>query len=103
MSMDIEAEIRDLKLCVGGTEGSFGFLTQQLKSVHRDLLAFQAKTEQKFDEMDARFDKVDDKFEKVDSRLDRVEKEVRGLRTDMPRIVGDVMREVLRERDGKVA
>jgi hypothetical protein len=39
--MNVEAEIRDLKRRVAEIEGSFGFLTQQIKSVHKDLLAFQ--------------------------------------------------------------
>ena len=94
MAMDVEAEIRDLKRGVGEIEGSFGFLTEQVKRVHKDVLAFQAKTEK-------RFDQVDGKLDKIDGRLDRVEGGVRGLRTDMPKIVGDSMREVLREQRGK--
>jgi|HubBroStandDraft_1064217.scaffolds.fasta_scaffold131105_2 hypothetical protein len=92
MAMDVEAEIRDLKRRVSELEGSFGFLTEQVRGVHKDLLAFEARTEQ-------RFEAVDERFDKVDGRLDRVEREVRGLREEMPRIVGDTMREVLRERD----
>jgi hypothetical protein len=83
MAMDVEAEIRDLKRRVGGLEGTFGFLTEQIKGVHRDLLAFRARTEQSFSE--------------VGGRLDRLEKEVRDFRNDMPGIVGSTMREVLRE------
>jgi tetrahydromethanopterin S-methyltransferase subunit G len=83
--VDVEAEIRDLKRRVGEIEGSFGFLTEQVKGVHRDLLGFQEGTEQRFD--------------KIDGRLDKVEGEVRGLRGDMPGIVGDAMREVMQERD----
>jgi len=94
MTMDVEAEIRDLKRRVSEIEGSFGFLTEQVKGVHRDLLAFQAKTEQ-------RFDKVDDSLDRIDGRLDRVETGLRGLRSDMPKIVGETMREVLREQRGK--
>jgi hypothetical protein len=71
MAMNIEAEIRELKRRVGEIEGSFGFLTQQIKAVHKDLLAFQTKTE---------------------LRLDRLETEVRSLRQDMPGIVGSAMR-----------
>jgi archaellum component FlaC len=106
MAMNVEAEIRDLKRRVSELEGSFGFLTDQVKGVHKDLLAFQEKTEQRFDKVDGRLDKVDgrlDKVEgsldKVDSRLDHVEKSIKDLRHDMPSIVGDTMREVLRERD----
>ena len=96
--MDVEAEIRDLKRRVSEMERSFGFLTQQIKGVHRDLLAFQARTEQRFDELTG---KVEGRFAKVEGRLDRVESEVRGLRKDMPGIVGDAMRAALGERPGK--
>ena len=94
MSMNIEAEIRDLKRRVSEIEGSFGFLTQQIKTVHKDLLAFQEKTEQRFDQVDSNFKKVDDRFDKVDGRIDLVDRGLRGLRNDMPKIVGDAMREV---------
>jgi hypothetical protein len=50
----VEAEIRDLKRRVSELEGSFGFSTQQIKSVHKDLLAFQMKTEQKVEQIDGR-------------------------------------------------
>jgi predicted nucleic acid-binding Zn-ribbon protein len=86
MSMNVEAEIRDLKRRVAEIEGSFGFLTQQIKSVHKDLLAFQEKTEQ-------RFDKIDGRFDKVDGRLDHLDRGLRGLRNDMPKIVGDALRD----------
>lgn len=46
MSMNIEAEIRDLKRRVSELEGSFGFLTQQVKNLHKDLLGFETKTEE---------------------------------------------------------
>jgi tetrahydromethanopterin S-methyltransferase subunit G len=94
MAMDVEAEIRDLKHRVSEIEGSFGFLTQQIKSVHKDLLAFQAITEQGFDKVGGRLDKVD-------GRVDRLEKGVRTLREDMPGIVASTMRDVLRERPRK--
>src|SRR5262245_25747379 len=80
MAMNVEAEIRDLKRRVSELEGAFGFLTEQVKGVHRDLLAFQVK---------------------VEGRFDRLEKDVRELRRDMPRIVASTMREVLRERGSK--
>jgi len=100
MAMDVEAEIRDLKRRVGEIEGSFGFLTQ-IKSVHKDLLTFQARTEQRLDKVDGRLDKVDGRLDKVDGRLDRLEKGVRSLRDDMPGIVSSAMRDAFRERPGK--
>lgn len=94
MAMDVEAEIRDRKRRVSEIEGSFGFLTEQVKTVHKDLLSFQARTEQ-------RFDKVEGRLDKLDGRVDRVESGVRSLREDMPGIVGNTMREVLREQNEK--
>ncbi|MGZ8331066.1 MAG: hypothetical protein ACXW3N_12780 [Rhodoplanes sp.] len=96
MAMNVEAEIRDLKRRVSEIEGSFGFLIQQVRSVHKDLLAFQAKVEQRFEKIDGRFEKVDGRLDRGDGRLDRIEKGVRGLREDLPGIVGDAMRAALR-------
>jgi hypothetical protein len=93
MAMNVEAEIRDLKRRVSEPEGSFGFLTQQLKTVHKDLLEFEARTERRFEQVDTRFDRVE-------GRLDRVESGVRRLRDDMPGIVGDAVRGALRGRNG---
>jgi archaellum component FlaC len=85
--MNIEHEIRDLKRRVSKIEGSFGCLTQQNKIVHNDLLTFQAKTEQKFDQ--------------VNGRIDKVESQVRGLHADMPKIVGNALRDVLGSKTRK--
>jgi len=73
--MDVEAEIRDLKRRVGELEGSFQFLTTQISGVHRDLLAFQ---------------------ESATGRFDQLHQELRSLRQDLPGIVGDAVRGVLR-------
>lgn len=70
MAMNAEAEIRDLKRRVGELEGSFGFLNDQIKAVHRDLPAFQEKTEERFDRIDARFDRIDQKFDRLEGKVD---------------------------------
>ena len=101
MTMNIEAEIRDLKRRVSEIEGSFGFLTQQLKSVHKDLLSFQERTEQKFEKVDGRFDRLEKEIRDVRKEVGGVRKEVGDLRKDMPGIVGSAMREADRERRGK--
>ena len=115
MAMDVEAEIRDLKRRVGELEGSFGFMTDQIRSVHRDLLGFQTETEHRFDQVDERFDKIDGRFDTVEGRLDRIEDRlgtsdgrmarleggIQALREELPGVVGDAMRVVLRERDRK--
>lgn len=98
MAMDLEAEIRDLKRRVGDIEGSFGFLTEQVKGVHKDLLAFEARTEERFDKIDKRFDRLENKIDGVDRKI---ETKVDGLAKAMPAIVGDAVREAFRERDKK--
>jgi hypothetical protein len=50
--MDVEAEIRDRKRRVGEIEGSFRFLAEQVKGVHKDLLRFEEKTDRKLREHD---------------------------------------------------
>jgi hypothetical protein len=106
MVMNVEAEIRDLKHRVGELEGScgkgtFGFLVHQISNLHKDLLKFQEKTELRFDRIDTRFDKMHGRFDKIDSRLDHIDRDVRGLWTDVPKIVRETMREVLAEQSRK--
>ena len=91
MAMNVETEIRDLKRRVSEIEGSFGFLTRQIKAVHKDLLAFQERTEQKFDQVHGRLDRMD-------GRPGGTDRSIRSLRDDMPGIVGSAVRESLRER-----
>ena len=105
MSMNVEAKIRDLKRRVSELEGSFGFLTEQVKTVHRDLLAFEEKTERRFDKVDGRLDKVDGRLDRLESKLDSVDRKIDtkidGLTKSLPGIIGDTMREVLNEKPRK--
>lgn len=45
-----------------------------------------------------RLDRVEKRVDKIDDRLGHVETGLRTLRTDMPKIVADTMREVLQEQ-----
>jgi len=94
MAMNVEAEIRDLKRRVSELEGSFGFLTQPVKGVHKDLLQFEAKTEQQFQKVDERFDGLERKVDGVDRKVD-------GLAKALPGTVGDAVREANSNRDKK--
>jgi hypothetical protein len=58
-----------------------------IKNLHKDLLAFQTKMEQRFD--------------RIDRRLDQVDRGLRGLRADMPNIVAKALREVLGSKSRK--
>lgn len=98
MEMDVEAEIRDLKRRVDELEGSFGFLTRQVQGVHKDLLAFEERTERKLTEHDRRFDRLETKIDALDRKIDT---KVDGLTKSLPTIIGNTMREVLREQRGK--
>jgi hypothetical protein len=107
MAMDVEVEIRDLKRRVGELEGSFGFglLTHQISSLHKDLLAFEARTEQRFNKVDERFDCLEGKVDGLDRKIDsldrKIDAKVDGLAGTLPAIIGDAIRDVLRERDDK--
>ena len=99
MSMNVEAEIRDLKRRVGELEGSFGFLMEQVKGVHRSLLGFQERTEERLDRIEGKVGKVEGQLDKVESEVHAVKTDVGALRKEMPKIVGDAVREVLRPGD----
>ncbi len=98
MALNVEAEIRDLKRRVGELEGSFAFLTPQVQSVHKDLMTFQARTEQRFNAIDKQFGRVDSRFDKLERRFAG---EINSLRKDLPAIVGDAVRGAIGSRDGR--
>ena len=95
MAMNIEAEIRDLQRRVGELEGSFGFLTQQLKTVHKDLLSFQERTEERFDGIDGKFKKADGRFDRLETKVEALDRKIGtkidGLTKSLPGIVRDAL------------
>jgi hypothetical protein len=64
------------------------------KLVSRHILK---ETRQNSDDLAA----IKSRLDRHDTRFDNLERKVDTLTKDLPRIVGEVMREVLRERDGK--
>ena len=93
--MDVESEIRDLKRRVGELEGSFGFLTGQVRDVHRSLLSFQEETGE-------RLDRVAQKVDGVDRRVDGPDRKVDGLDQrfdELPRALAEVVRAEFDRRD----
>jgi seryl-tRNA synthetase len=67
-------------------------LTQQVKAVHKDLLAFEAKTAE-------RFKRVDQRLDRLNSKLDGIDRKINSLAKALPGIVSDAVREANRERD----
>lgn len=51
----------------------------------------------KLDELDRKLDRLASKFDGIALKIDRLEGKVDALARDFPPIVGDAMREVLRE------
>jgi hypothetical protein len=96
MKTRIKAESPD-PFPVQGRDDSFALLTQEIENLHKDLLAFQARTECRFDKMDARLDRMGGWLAK-NGPLDRIERELRGLRADIPKIVRSAMRDALRTK-----
>ena len=91
MAMNVEAEIRELQRRGSEIEGSFAFLTRQIQDVHKDLLSFEARSEE-------RFKSVSDRLDRVDGKIDVVESKGDNLAKTLPGIVGDALRGVLRAR-----
>jgi hypothetical protein len=88
MRTDVESEIRDLKRRVGELEGTYGFLTGQVRDVHRAVLGFQEQANDRFDGLDGRVDGLD-------GRMDRLEQSVDAL----PRALAEIVRAEFERRD----
>ena len=69
MVMDLEQRVTELERKVTSLEGEYGFLVNQIKGVRQSLIDFQGETQRNFE----------------------------TLREDLPGIVGDAVREVLKD------
>jgi hypothetical protein len=99
--IELEAEICALKQRVGEIEGSFAGPALHMSELHKDLLAFQARMEQRFDRVLGRHGRVSGRFDKIDGKLDRIERGLRELRADMPKIVRRAVRDALGDQARK--
>jgi hypothetical protein len=76
------------------------------KMVTRHILEQTRRNGDDLAAVKTRLDRIEEKLDGVDlkglvRKVDGLDRKVDGLAENLPRIVGDVMREVLRERDGK--
>jgi len=76
------------------------------KMVTRHILEQTRRNGDDLAAIKTRLERVEEKLDGVDlkglvGKVDGLDKKVDGLAQNLPRIVGDVMRDVLRERDDK--
>ncbi len=83
--MDVESEIRDLKRRVGELEGTYGFLSGQLRDVHRAVLGFQEQTNERFDTLE--------------SGVERFEARTEQQLDALPRALAEIVRAEFARRD----
>ena len=84
--MDVESEIRDLKRRVGEIEGTYGFLSGQLREVHRSVLGFQEQANDRFGEVEERLDHVDARLERHDEQFAKIGRRFDGVDSGMSRM-----------------
>lgn len=83
----LEARVGTLEREVEGEKMVTRYILEQVRRNGDDLAAVKT-----------RLDRVEGRLDGVEGRLDRVEAGLQGLRNDLPQIVGDTMRAVLREK-----
>jgi uncharacterized protein YoxC len=101
MAADVtQEEFHALEREVEGEKLVTRHILEQTRRNGDDLAAIKTRldrVEQKFDGVDLKG--LEQKVDGLDKKFDRLDKKVDGLTKSLPGIVGDVMREVLRERD----
>jgi hypothetical protein len=99
MRMDVESEIRDLKRRVGEIEGTYGFLSGQVREVHRAVLGFQEQTGERFERVEERFDALEGRTGRLESRLERFEARTEQQLDALPRALAEIVRAEFARRD----
>jgi hypothetical protein len=92
--MDVESEIRDLKRRVGELEGTYGFLSGQLRDVHRAVLGFQEANTEELGEIKSDLSQLGTKVERFEART---EQQLDAL----PRALAEIVRAEFERRDRK--
>ena len=90
----LETRVDVLEREVEGEKMVTRHILEQTSHNSDDLAAIKTR----LDRVEHKVDGLDSKIDGVESRLDN---RIGSLERSLPKIVGDVMREVLRERDGK--
>src|SRR5262249_31055496 len=101
MGTHAKHELRDLRGRAVDPHASFESLSWEISELHKDLLAFQEQTEQRFEKVETDIEDLRGEIRSVREDVRSVREEVRTLRKDMPGIVADALRETLAERHSK--
>ncbi len=71
------------------------------KMVTRHILEQTRRNSDDLAAIKTRLGRMEQRFDQVDKRFDQLDKKFDGLEKSLPSIVGDVIREVLRDRDDR--
>lgn len=99
MRMNVEAEIRELKRRVGELEGSHGFLSGQVREVHRALLGFQERTQEEFEEVRGEVGKLKTDLSQFRTEMERFERRTEQQLDALPRALAEIVRAEFDRRD----
>lgn len=94
---ELENEVRELKRRVDLAETRLAQLDGRFEFVSGQLRDIQLYMHQRFNDVDKRLDGVDKRLDGMDRQLAEVRADIRGLRLDLPAMIGATMREVLAE------
>ena len=90
--MDVESEIRDLKRRVGEIEGTYGFLSGQVREVHRAVLGFQENATEDIGE-------IKSDLSQFRSEMDRFKARTEQQLDALPRALAEIVRAEYARRD----
>ncbi len=93
----LETRVDVLESEVEGEKMVTRHILEQTRRNGDDLAALKTR----FDRQERRLDGLDRRFDGLDRKVDILDGKVDGLIKSLPDMIADVMREVLRERDGQ--
>lgn len=94
---EFEARVGVLEGEVEGEKMVTRHILEQTRRNGDDLAAVKTR----LDRVETRLDRVETRLGSVEQKVDGLARTVGGFQRDLPKVVGDVMREVLNERDRK--
>jgi hypothetical protein len=91
----LKARVGVVERKVEGEKTVTRHILEQTRRNGDDLAAVKSR----LDRQDQRFDNLERRFDGLERKVGGLERQMDGLRKDLPKAVGDVMRDVLQEHD----